>query len=405
MNAVTPLSRLMIISILIIGCSPQYIFVEPRVSKLPDVGPVVEVVCLASFPMGTTNPTYKWLFAGEILSENDKLIATNSSRYSLSWGGYLLSITNAVKEDEGAYECLLEYTLYGGNETETESQLRVVEIVSYLPSLNYPECNHVIDTPDNVSSVSEVSFNCTVGESAAEIDLELYLKRSDGSIVFLGKNSIVNFAATEVDNGALLICNMTSTTFPTADRSCFAGPLALYPDTVSSPTMPSTGLVEDTGISTGLPSTPIQMSTEQFSSMHTGKTASRSAYNIPLIVAIIIAVLSIAFNISLILKLIQMQRQARISLALQSFQKDEIYQELDTSAYMELKHKTESTNTETYTDLKKQDSGRKTYMELELKDNQLEMQTYTELKEQYEQIHQPVHGHEKTGKEYEDVMK
>ena len=188
-----------------------------------DFGPVINLFC-------TGSTYYRWTFANKTLAQDEELIDADPTRYSVSVGqvysygyangyGSVFVIKNALKEDAGLYECQLDSYSTNNGETYQIS----VQVHNYLPPLSYPKC-HI--SSSILYDESNVTFNCSVGESSASLNLLLTLQYQKGSIVELGYGAVTK-TVTLSDNNAMFVCHMTSETFPTAYRNCSAGPITI----------------------------------------------------------------------------------------------------------------------------------------------------------------------------------
>ena len=192
------------------------------VSILQTNGSSIILQCQTVIPENAININHRWKFNKTALTKNSKVLVT-PSRYSVRYKNgsenvYTLTIQNPIKADEGVYICRMKYTL--GNSTNPDSKDVAVTINSYLPALNYPLCS----VKPSKTSTSRKDVKCKVGETTANITLNLTLQSYDGSITLLGEhNAKGNFTVEKtvsIKDNAVFRCQMTSTTFPTADRNC-----------------------------------------------------------------------------------------------------------------------------------------------------------------------------------------
>ena len=205
------------------------------VSILQTNGSPIILQCQTVIPENAININHRWKFNETALTKNSKVLVT-PSRYSVRYQNgsenmYTLTIQNPIKADEGVYQCRMKYTV--GRETFPHSENVGVKIDSYLPASRYPLCS--IKPSETLSNGSFAEFGCKVGRTTAQITLNLALQSQNGSIIHLG-NDIVRRSlrlekpVTLQNNNSMFICEMTSETFPTAYRTCSAGPLTIYID-------------------------------------------------------------------------------------------------------------------------------------------------------------------------------
>ena len=179
------------------------------------------------------------MFQGEILTENTDIKTKTPSRYNVKYQKngqdrvYTLTIPYPIQTDEGWYRCKVDY----GDTYPAEKHVDV-QINSYLPPLNYPLCS--IRPSQTLSNGKFAEFECDIGETNAQITLNLTLQSDNGSIILLGKTNVRRYLSvirpvTLQDNTAIFICHMTSQTFPTAYRNCSAGPLTISASTTKPP--------------------------------------------------------------------------------------------------------------------------------------------------------------------------
>ncbi|XP_072020793.1 uncharacterized protein [Amphiura filiformis] len=199
-------------------------------------GPTVTIWCTAHIPTGSTQNTLTLILDGKMLAVNGDLVQADSSRFQVT---YLtarntvsrLIIDNVVKADEGLYYCQQQYSLNGQIETHMDSI--EVALSQYLPPLHHPVCS--IQPSTTLFDSSDVTFHCLVGESNPSVKLQLTIvqigisstiDRPIGQSFYYG-NASVKTTVTSEDNNALLVCQMTSDTFPTAYRNCSSGPIRI----------------------------------------------------------------------------------------------------------------------------------------------------------------------------------
>ena len=179
-----------------------------------------------------------------VLAVNGNQIASTSLRHRLVYYQALdnptsftlqLDINNVVKQDEGRYQCQMSYIQ--GSSVQTYMKAADVIIQQYLPALNFPECS--LEPSVVLSEGDLATFNCIVGNSNPPVNLTLALIRADRSeqlIEFVqrynNRNASVTFPVNTTDNNTRLVCYMRSDTFPTAYRSCYAGPIEVLPQKI-----------------------------------------------------------------------------------------------------------------------------------------------------------------------------
>ena len=189
--------------------------------------PGIGIICNIRSPDSFTNIKHAWIFKDVPLAMNDELLSADSSRYKVSLATninihtYILVITNMLKTDAGTYMCHFEYWLDNDNGFTFRKPAHV-NVDTYLPSLDYPQCTI---TPSTIlDDGSFAIFRCIVGETTASITLSLMLQSSNGIVTYLGNDSVQRILSPS-DNGTMFLCNMTSGTFPTVHRTCSSGPI------------------------------------------------------------------------------------------------------------------------------------------------------------------------------------
>ena len=223
----------------------QELHASHQLGTFPNTGPVVTVLCEATFPVGSTQPIVTLLFDDMELAVNGNQTINKPLKYRFDYFEALpivvskLSIRNALKQDEGLYQCQMNY-MQGGN-VQNISDTEYVIVNQYLPTLNYPGCS--IEPSVELVYGDLATFNCSVGESNPPVNLTLALIRTDKPIQPIGyrygyynRNASVTLPVNATDNNTKLACYMTSDTFPTAYRGCYVGPITVLPSPLSSPT-------------------------------------------------------------------------------------------------------------------------------------------------------------------------
>ena len=205
--------------------------------------------CQIYFSGKASKIDHSWIFHGKNLTKNTDILVRNPSRYNVRYqsnghnGVYTLTISSPVHTDEGKYWCRIDYR-WDGNTYFAPRHVDVT-INSYLPPLNYPLCS--IKPFQILSNGNPAEFKCEVGATTAQITLNLTLQTNDGFITHLSNTNVssslnVTRTVTLEDNNSMFICEMTSETFPTAYRTCSAGPLIIH----GSTTIPPEKLTTDT---------------------------------------------------------------------------------------------------------------------------------------------------------------
>ena len=207
-----------------------------NVTSVDGLGPVIYTSCTFIPSPGVQFLYFTWhsgstSTSDKKLAERGVLVDEAPTRYTLHIADNMtevLSIHNALKEDsEDRPDRYLYYKCTVGFSREpstvfTSHRIRI-PINEYLPALNHPVCNV---NSLQVLSGSEIEFTCSRGDSNPEVNLQLSLLRPGGSVRPLGINNVTTSVFLE-DNNANFTCEMTSDAFPTAYRSCSAGPLTV----------------------------------------------------------------------------------------------------------------------------------------------------------------------------------
>ena len=218
----------------------QELQVQHQTNTFSNTGPVVTVQCEATFPTGSSQHTVSLLFDCMELAVNENQTIISSRHVFIYFQGsenpntfkLQLNIKNAVKQDEGLYECQMNYM----QDSSVQTLIKTADITidKYLPASNYPECS--IEPSAVLTDGDLATFYCTVGDSNPPVKLMLALIKTDGFIEqligyehgYYNENASVMLPV-KADNNTRLVCGMTSDTFPTAYRSCYAGPIKILP--------------------------------------------------------------------------------------------------------------------------------------------------------------------------------
>ena len=215
------------------NCFADFVTVISKTEQNTSFGPILSIYCslISGF---CTSCTYRWIFGGKILAENDKLIEADPLRYSV-WHKYnypqrgvgnLLQITNLMKEDAGVYECQLVDHLTNNTILRSTS----TSLTFYLPASDYPKCS--ISPSTDITAMTNVTFTCIsgMGLPITTLNLNLTLQSQNNSSVELrygvGDITVIR-TLTSADDNATFVCEMTSETFPTAYRKCSIGPVTV----------------------------------------------------------------------------------------------------------------------------------------------------------------------------------
>ncbi|XP_072028978.1 uncharacterized protein [Amphiura filiformis] len=227
-----------------LGCLAQHVEMSYRVKQTEIFGPVVEIRCSSEILRGL-NQEVRWEFGGRTLAQGSRLIDADPSRYNVTQDGHILVIRNAIKNDGGLYTC---YIYDSTDNTITKSMTTHVMVGTYLPATDFPRCS--IHPNLTFTSGGNLTFGCAMGESSnAGIELELMLKRRDGSYKSISSETLQRTATLE-DSGSTYICKMRSSTFPTALRHCISGPIMLkHKRKVSTPPAPLLSKIHAVGTS------------------------------------------------------------------------------------------------------------------------------------------------------------
>ena len=225
-----------------------------RAVQILSTGPTPYVQCTATNPEGITHHSITWISNGKELFMNELKRADTSPRYHVSYMPHQqnprtyisnLIIYNAVKQDEGLYQCRVEYV-----EDSIVKYLMddiTIDIAEYLPAENYPECT--LKNSNGSLTANSVTFTCLVGDSNPSVDLTLALNRTDGSENQFGEESYSGNASATIqvpasEENVTFICYMTSDLFKTAYRTCSVGPINVH--SLDIVEIPSTNSVSTT---------------------------------------------------------------------------------------------------------------------------------------------------------------
>ena len=202
----------------------------------PNIGPIIAI---AFDTMNTSDIIFtntEWIFGSKILSnkrpgEMSRLIEADPTRFSAQSSSIndtdlMMTITNAIKADEGIYTVRLSYNSSDGEMKQINDSVNV-KLDSYLPNLDFPRCSIEPDNVTTIHSGVNVTFICIPGDSYPPVNLTLLLER-DGSYEVLGDTNATRPITTN-DTNIKFICNMSSDTFPTAVRNCSHGPILVRP--------------------------------------------------------------------------------------------------------------------------------------------------------------------------------
>ena len=215
-------------------CTPQTLELA-RAVQILSIGPVPYMQCIANIPEGTTGHSIKWIYDGNELFVNEVKRADTSSRYHVTYMPHKqeprtyvsqLSIYNAVKQDEGMYQCRVDYV--EDNTVKLFMDDIFIKIVEYLPAETYPECS--LKYTDHSFIAESVTFTCLVGDSNPSVTLKVALNRTNGSEISIGDdfyngNASATIKVSNSENELTFVCYMTSDLFKTAFRTCSVGPI------------------------------------------------------------------------------------------------------------------------------------------------------------------------------------
>ena len=154
---------------------------------------------------------------------------------------YFLSITDVQRSDEGDYFCKVITKAGTIKELASES---VHVGVTYYPDDSQPVCSP--DVQKSLHAGSTLVLNCSsdVGNPVVSLDWSSGMgEQLRDTREFIKNNkafSILTLTIQNDDDGAVYLCQMTSTQFPEEVRSCHVGPLKVIPN----PNMPTNTLTE-----------------------------------------------------------------------------------------------------------------------------------------------------------------
>ena len=251
---------------------------------------------------------------------------------------YFLSILDITKEDTGDYFCQVIQTTGGLKEYGSKS----IHIdVQYVPSEIYPKCTPH-PAPVLIEGIS-VDFNCTSEQGNPDITIQWHRSNKDIP-VFVQHNgkdvvySELTFTPTSDDDGAIFICQLTSSAFPDFIQTCFVGPVAVRSDKTKTevqpsgtdilqPVAPTNNNIQNEDINTKQFPPDVQESSDCSSKCFQSKEIS---WVIPTASAVgITAAILLILDIILIIKVYSTSGSRRKHSGLQSeFRKDDIYVEL-----------------------------------------------------------------------------
>ncbi len=145
---------------------------------------------------------------------------------------YFLSIVNAVKEDAGEYSCRVIGNVDGLLSQVTTDTMHVD--VAYFPGDSYPVCAQ----PDSLEVIEGtlVRFHCMTELTQPPVDMHWSRSRDQvpelrGRISNTDSERVseLAFRATSIYDGAVFLCEISSSLFPGQLKSCHIGPLKVIP--------------------------------------------------------------------------------------------------------------------------------------------------------------------------------
>ncbi len=154
---------------------------------------------------------------------------------------FFLSIIEVKKEDGGEYWCKVK----SSNFEEIIAKESTIVNLNYFPDDTSPTCYG--DQIPNLVEGIPFNFNCTSERGNPTVDItwtrgdivikkETAMESPDGSMVY----SNLYFTPQLSDEGALLLCKVTSSSFPEKSQQCHIGPLKVRanPNAPKNPTVP-----------------------------------------------------------------------------------------------------------------------------------------------------------------------
>ena len=222
----------------------------------------------------------------------------------------------------------------------TESSVQI-QVDKYLPALHHPLCKPNVGTLSVVNG-SEIEFTCSRGDSNPEVNLQLSLRRPDGSVRKLGTTNVRTSVFIE-DHNANFTCEMTSDTFPSAYHSCSTGPITVLPTALE-------------GSKLKTPSRPGNVETTMPSSVATAETCVTILAVVPLSIFAFLAVLT---NIYLTIKNFKLKKKPLVRSTTHLYSVNRSYMELQKTQispgsqdYMTLQQTTKKTLVQVLLDMK-----------------------------------------------------
>ena len=210
-------------------CETQTVSATYNVATNKIVGPIVQLQCAVhTLPAGSNVAAIRWKFDDKVLATNVPypwVVFGDRSRHSVtgSADSLQLSIRNAIAKESGTYTCLVKIS--SGTSMQIMEESVNVSLDSWVP--RFPDC---IIMSTTVTVGSWIDFGCA---SNTRSKLNLTLTRIDGTTIAM-LSGITNRIShpkmmTSEDNGAIYICYQEYEAFPTAQMSCWAGPILVEP--------------------------------------------------------------------------------------------------------------------------------------------------------------------------------
>ena len=155
---------------------------------------------------------------------------------------YFLSITDVQRSDEGDYFC--KVLTKGGTIKELASK-KVPVGVTYYPDDSQPECSPDVHKPLHAGSTLVLNCSSDEGNPVVSLDWGSSVREQLGDTQEIIKNnkkvfSVLTLTIQNDDDGAVFLCQMTSTQFPEEIRTCHVGPLKV----IKNPNMPTDTLTD-----------------------------------------------------------------------------------------------------------------------------------------------------------------